>query len=357
MVSFQKSKSLIGIGNPIVDITAELEKDELTKFKLEWGKTVFANDDNIGIYDCLENKSDVNYVPGGSIQNSLRVACWCLKSSVESDDLFKLTMLGCVGNDTYNEKIIKALEENGVCPLLQVNNECASSRCGVGIYKKDRCLVPQIIASNTLSMDYVKEKIDQIKDHDTLLIEGYFIKEKFDIVKYLVDEFKRQKKGIIFALSATFLLQKENGTRDRMIEIANDSDYIFGNMEEAQAFIEDDTQLFQDTFKKIHQMLSKKDRYLVITVGEKGVFASKYDYEKNGLDFIIQTFPPFINNDEIVDLNGAGDAFLGGFLSQWMQGKMLDQCLKMGNKASGVIIRNVGCTFPKENDNSNKNFA
>lgn len=56
MVSRQLSKSLIGIGNPIVDISAELEQNELTKYNLDWGKTVFANDKNIGIYDCLEKK-------------------------------------------------------------------------------------------------------------------------------------------------------------------------------------------------------------------------------------------------------------------------------------------------------------
>lgn len=356
MVSRQQSKSLIGIGNPIVDISAELEQNELTKYNLDWGKTVFANDKNIGIYDCLEKKKDVSYIPGGSIQNCLRVICWCLKSSVNNNDLFKITMLGCVGNDAYKDKIVTALKDIGVCPLLQINNKLPSSRCGVGIYKKERCLIPQIIASNTLSMEFVKKKINQIKDHNTLVIEGYFIKEKYDIVKYLVDEFKAKKKTIMFALSATFLLQEENKTRDKMIKIANDSDYIFGNMEEAQALIEDNTLIFQDTFKKVHQMFTKKDRYLIITVGAQGVFASKYDYEKNNLDFIIQSFPPFIDNDDIVDLNGAGDAFLGGFLSQWLQGKTLDQCCKMGNKASNVIMRNIGCTYPKENDTSNKNF-
>ena len=49
-----------------------------------------------------------------------------------------------------------------------------------------------------------------------------------------------------------------------------------------------------------------------------------------------------------MDLNGAGDAFLGGFLSQWMQGKTLNTCCKAGNSASGVILKNVGCTFPKD---------
>ena len=57
-----------------------------------------------------------------------------------------------------------------------------------------------------------------------------------------------------------------------------------------------------------------------------------------------------IKNDEIVDLNGAGDAFLGGFLAMYLKvntGNRLFSCCKAGNDAASVILRNVGCTYPK----------
>ena len=72
-----------------------------------------------------------------------------------------------------------------------------------------------------------------------------------------------------------------------------------------------------------------------------------YDYKKENMDFILQSFPNVIKSDEIVDLNGAGDAFLGGFLSQYMQGKKLTTCCKAGNDAASVILKNIGCTFTK----------
>ena len=76
--SHRQINSLIAIGNPIVDISAETDEHSIEKFELEWGRTVFANDKNIGIFEELEKKPEVSYVPGGSIQNSLRVASWCL---------------------------------------------------------------------------------------------------------------------------------------------------------------------------------------------------------------------------------------------------------------------------------------
>lgn len=44
----------------------------------------------------------------------------------------------------------------------------------------------------------------------------------------------------------------------------------------------------------------------------------------------------------------AGDAFVGGFLSQLVQGKPIDSCVKAGCYASNVIIQRSGCTYPEK---------
>lgn len=339
----KQTKTLIAIGNPIVDISAETDSATIEKYKLEWGRTVFANDENRGIFAELESKPDVSYVPGGSIQNSLRVASWCLKMNPSTSD-YKLSMLGCVGNDQYKDKITSALQEAGVHPILQANPELNSSRCAVGIYQKERCLVPEIRASNTLSEEFVNANMSSICDNDILLVEGYFIVERYEIVKNLIKKFKEAGKVVIFTLSAVFLLQAHY---DKVIEIANQSDLVFCNIEEAEAMAGEKGQTMQETLEKAHKKLEKNDdRVMVVTAGSKGVLASKYNYEMGQLDFVIQCFAKFIKNEEIVDTNGAGDAFLGGFVSQWMQGKSLEVCCKAGNSASGIILKNVGCTFP-----------
>ena len=94
--------------------------------------------------------------------------------------------------------------------------------------------------------------------------------------------------------------------------------------------------------------MAPRDRLFVVTDGCNGVYLSKYNYKKEQLDFILQSFPLLMKTEEIVDLNGAGDAFLGGFLSQYMKGASLYSCCRAGNDASYVILKNVGCTFPKD---------
>lgn len=50
----------------------------------------------------------------------------------------------------------------------------------------------------------------------------------------------------------------------------------------------------------------------------------------------------------LVDTNGAGDAFVGGFLAQLYLKKPIAECVRAGHWAARTIIQRSGCTFPKE---------
>lgn len=57
-----------------------------------------------------------------------------------------------------------------------------------------------------------------------------------------------------------------------------------------------------------------------------------------------------LNRDDVVDTNGAGDAFVGGFLAQLVMEKSLDVCIRSGIWAARKIIQQSGCTFVGEPD-------
>ena len=85
-----------------------------------------------------------------------------------------------------------------------------------------------------------------------------------------------------------------------------------------------------------------------MTDGGRGVYITRFNYDNDNFEFILHSFCSPIKPDDIVDLNGAGDAFLGGFLSQYLQGKSIEVCCKAGNMIAGVILRNVGCTYKED---------
>lgn len=46
----------------------------------------------------------------------------------------------------------------------------------------------------------------------------------------------------------------------------------------------------------------------------------------------------------------AGDAFVGGFLSQFVQEKAIEECIRAGCYAASVIMQSCGCKFPEKPD-------
>lgn len=63
----------------------------------------------------------------------------------------------------------------------------------------------------------------------------------------------------------------------------------------------------------------------------------------------VKTYPVIaLPKEKLVDTNGAGDAFVGGFLSQLVNGEPMEKCVKAGTYAANVIIQRSGCTFPEK---------
>ena len=52
--------------------------------------------------------------------------------------------------------------------------------------------------------------------------------------------------------------------------------------------------------------------------------------------------------ESIVDTNGAGDAFVGGFLAKLAEGKSIQSCVLCGIWAATEIIQQSGCTCPDD---------
>ena len=74
MESNSPTKYILAIGNPIIDISANTDESTIKKYNLGFGRTVFRNEENEGIYSFLESQTDVTYIPGGSVTNSIRIA-------------------------------------------------------------------------------------------------------------------------------------------------------------------------------------------------------------------------------------------------------------------------------------------
>ncbi len=76
---------------------------------------------------------------------------------------------------------------------------------------------------------------------------------------------------------------------------------------------------------------ASRPRMVVITQGSKATMVVE------GSKVTSFDVPP-MKPEEIVDSNGAGDAFVGGFLSQLVQGAPTERCVQAGHYAARTIL-------------------
>lgn len=97
----------------------------------------------------------------------------------------------------------------------------------------------------------------------------------------------------------------------------------------------------EETLLKLAQLAKAnfRKRIIITTRGPKSIF---YVYNGEFFEFTV----PQVKDEDIVDTNGAGDAFVGGFFAQLIvNNKSIDDCIKCGIWASQEVIKNTGCAF------------
>lgn len=130
-----------------------------------------------------------------------------------------------------------------------------------------------------------------------------------------------------------------------LLEVMPYVDIIFGNEAEAHAFATAQGWPADEDLREIGKRLiglekknPQRPRIAILTQGCDPVLLIQHDS--------VQEFPvKSLAEREIVDTNGAGDAFVGGFLAQFVRNKSLDVCIRSGNYAASHIIQNPGCTY------------
>ena len=87
------------------------------------------------------------------------------------------------------------------------------------------------------------------------------------------------------------------------------------------------------------EKLGEGNRKVIITQGKDSTVVAEGDS-------VIEYPVTPIDANLIVDTNGAGDAFVGGFLGMLALEQPLEKCVNVGHYAAGEIIKASGCMLP-----------
>ncbi|KAI1282042.1 Adenosine kinase [Halotydeus destructor] len=335
--------SLFGLGNPLLDITATVTDEFLAKYKLPKNEAILGNDKDEVMYEDLINSFEIDYTAGGATQNTMRFCQWIIGKNNANIASF----LGCIGEDFFGKMMEKKAKGDGVKVLYSVDKDVPTGTCAVLVTDggASRCAVAYLGAAERFTKEHLLKNWHWAEKARVYYVTGHVLSVSHDSVVALAhqthkDPFK--PKVFCFCLGAPYVCEKYG---PQLMELVPYIDILFGNDAEALAFAKlrsyGTTDLKAIALKIANEPKNVGGRIAIITQGNKPVLVAR-----NG-DSNVTEYP--VTQVEVVDTNGAGDAFTGGFLSQFIQEKPFDTCIKCAIYCASECVQRLGCQFPKEN--------
>ncbi len=355
----------IGFGSPIVDAILNYESNPKLAEELKSNmKYHLTKDSSLELYYSAFDSEHTEILLGGSALNSVRVINYLLKIFLRNNiseygnqreekilcgEDFELGYIGAIGKDKYGDFVKTKLADEGVVFLGSEVDDKITSTAIVLIESTERNIFAHISASKKINSEDLKNYSDLIASSKIFYADSYLIKLSFSSFEYVFTNFANSGTLLALSLSNDALLEDNF---EKYVQIFPYADIIIGNSEEYKvikklmALSDIEThkffKIFSDKFEKIN--INKK-RIMINTRGKKSTLIYVKDYMEN-LEELIEV--PLIPIDErdIIDLNGAGDGFAGGFFTGLLLNLNLYQSGLLGNKIASEIIKLKGFQLP-----------
>lgn len=262
-------------------------------------------------------------------------------------------LLGSVGEDFYGDLYSDLLIKEDIYPIFERFEKINTGVCCVFCHNRDRGHITDLGASVNISEDFVKRNWEELKNVELIYTELFILKHKKDVVYMLAELALDDSKIFGFNLPSFYFIET---FFDDITNLVGHADIFFANSAEAVFYgkllnIQDseyDTGELCKIFAKLPKKNKNKKRVVCITCGPESAYVAEYDFIQEQITFFGSYHPDIVDETLIVDTNGAGDAFAGGFLSRFVKKEPLDKCMKAGHWAAAVIIQTRGCQIPFE---------
>ncbi|KAM0746220.1 Ribokinase-like protein [Meredithblackwellia eburnea MCA 4105] len=335
---------LVAMGNPLLDMQVTNGEALLEKYGLKPNDAILAEGKQLEIYDDLQKNHKVIYVAGGAAQNAARAAQYVLPEGSTG-------YLGAVGNDDLAKQLTAANEKEGLQSAYQVTDQ-PTGACAVVITGHHRSLCTLLGAAehfkpSHLEEPHVKELVNNAK---YFYLGGFFLTHGVESAKVLAQHALDNRKIFSMNLSAPFIPQFFKSQVDEILPYV---DILIGNESEAESYATAagwDTKDIPTIAIKLasSKKLASRPRVVVITQGPSSTIVASStttSSEPSTKIYPVKALP----ESAIVDTNGAGDAFAGGFLGAYVLGKSVDQAVEVGHRMGQMCVGQVGpqWVFPK----------
>ncbi|XP_033100107.1 adenosine kinase-like isoform X2 [Anneissia japonica] len=331
-----KEGCIASLGIPLLDMIANVTEAFLKRFSLEEDNSIQAGPQQDGVYGALQKECQVSYSAGGSAQNTIRIAQLMLRVPRAT------TVFGCIGKDHFGEILKVKGQSEGAKVVYQEHDVLPSGKCAVFITKQNRSLCADFGAAKHYTLDHLQRNWNCIEKASILYSPGYVVASCPEAVSAIARFASQNDKLFCLNLSAPYICTQFSQFLQNLMPYV---DICFGNLKEFLAFSENQD-IQKGSAAKLAQAIarlpmfnSSRNRTVVITQGDQPTILATGD--------LLKEYPVIaVTKENIKDTCGAGDAFVGGFLSQVVLGQSLDLCIKCGHYAASVVIQQTGTVIP-----------
>ncbi|KEP60882.1 UNVERIFIED_CONTAM: kinase, pfkB family protein [Hammondia hammondi] len=339
---------VFAIGNPILDLVTEVPPSFLDHFCLKRGDATLATPEQMSIYTDVQ-QFNPTALPGGSALNCVRVVQHLLKQPGS------VGYMGAIGDDSRGRLLKELCDSEGLATRFMVAPGQSTGVCAVLVSEKERTLCTYLGACGSF----------RLPEDWTTFVSGTFI---FYATGYTLTSNPQNAlavaayaRGIgsgIFSLnlSAPFCVELY---KEAMKDLFLNTNILFGNEDEfahlakvhnlvaadkkelSTADREDAMEVCTGALRLLTAgQNSGATKLVVMTRGDKPVIAAEQTADGTVLvhEIGVSAIPP----EKIVDTNGAGDAFVGGFLYALSEGKTVKECIMCGTACAQEVIQHVG---------------
>lgn len=261
----------------------------------------------------LGAKADVNNITFSTGGGATNAAVTFARQGLAAD------FMGTIGHDPAGRAVIDDLDREGVDTTHVSYNEKLSTGYSVLL------LAPTgertILTYRGASTHYLAKNFD-LKDTDANWLYVSSMAGSFETLDKLFAQAKRKGMKIMFNPG-----KGELAHPNKLRALLEDVEILSVNKEEMATLVEGTT---------IEELVVHGRNYVPVVIvsdGPNGVCASDgKTIVKAGM----------YEDVKVIDRTGAGDAFGSGFLSQWVQGKSLADCIVFASANSTSVVRYIG---------------
>ncbi|EIE81436.1 hypothetical protein G6F46_000217 [Rhizopus delemar] len=338
--------TLLAMENPLLDIQCNPSEELLKKYNLKSNDAILADASHQPLYKEIVDNYKVAYVAGGAAQNTARGAQYFLPPK-------SVIYMGCVSDDQFAETMKEAAEADGLTTNYEITKDAPTGTCAVLITGHDRSLVANLAAAEKFQASFLQkpENWKYVEEAQYYYFGSFFITHDGGYQSALLVSEHAAKNNKTFALnlSAPFLSQF---FKERLDSIIKNTDILFGNEDEARTYSQQmnwGTDDIEEIAKKLSQLEKSNDkpRLVVITHGAQSTVTA--------IGNVSNSYPVIkVAESEIVDTNGCGDGFCGGFMGLYAQGVHdAARCVQAGHYLANLVIKRIGPSYPPMAERTN----